>query len=123
MFIEDYTFTVFDTTNAHQEGMISSGFKLGRKDNSLVYTSDIKRLEQANLISHVDDSTVAIFQDVSFTTNGAHATLDEVLNYYPAQLHEKIYAMHYNDNITEFEEFIQQANIQLVKRGKIIEFK
>ena len=121
MFIEDYTFTVFDTTNAHQEGMISSGFKLSKRGKNLVYTSDIKRLEQANMLSHVDDSTIAIFQDVSFTTNGAHATLEEVLNYYPPETHEKIYAMHYNDNVADFEEVIQQARIQLVKRQQIIE--
>ncbi|SOC44652.1 MBL fold metallo-hydrolase [Ureibacillus acetophenoni] len=123
MFIGEYTFTVFDTTNAHQEGMISSGFKLSRKGKNLVYTSDIKRLEQANLLSQIDESTVAIFQDVSFTTNGAHATIEEVLSYYPSEIHEKIYAMHYNDNVGDFEEVIEQAKIQLAKRGKIIEFK
>ena len=122
MFIGNSTFSLFDTTNFHQEGMISSGFKLSWNGANLVYTSDIKRLDQANIIAQVDEKTVAIFQDVSFTTNGAHATLEEVLNYYPPNMHEKIYAMHYNDNVGDFDEVIQQAKIQLVKRQQVIEF-
>lgn len=121
MFIDNFTFSLFDTTNAHQQGMISSGFKLSWNNANLVYTSDIKQLDQVNLRSQIDESTIAIFQDVSFTTNGAHATLEEVLNYYPLELHEKIYAMHYNDHVADFEDVIQQAKIQLVKRLEVIE--
>lgn len=122
MFIDHFTFTLFDTTNLHQQGMISSGFKLSWNGANLVFTSDIKKLDEANILSHVDDNTVAIFQDVSFTSNGVHATLEEVLNYYPQELHGKIYAMHYNDNVEEFEELIQQAKVQLVKKQHVIEF-
>lgn len=121
MFIDHFTFSIFDTTNTHQEGMISSGFKLSWNTANLVFTSDVKRLEEANILSHVDEKTIAIFQDLSFTSNGAHATFEEVLDYYPHEIHSKIYAMHYNDDIESFEDSIQQANIQLVKRQQIIE--
>lgn len=122
MFIGNYTFSLFDTTNSHQQGMISSGFTLSWKDANLVYTSDIKKLEQANILSQVDEKTVAIFQDISLTPNEVHATLEEVLNYYPSEVHEKIYGMHYNDHIENFEEVVQQSGIQLVKKQQLIEF-
>lgn len=122
MFIDNFTFSLFDTTNLHQQGMISSGFKLSWKDANFIFTSDIKKLEQGNILSQVDKNTVAIFQDVSFTTNEVHATLDEVLNYYPVELHDKIFAMHYNDNVEEFEEVIQKARVQLVRKQQVLEF-
>ncbi|RKJ07531.1 hypothetical protein D7X33_50455, partial [Butyricicoccus sp. 1XD8-22] len=80
------------------------------------------RLTDANLLGQIDDSTAAIFQDVSLTFNGAHATLQEVLDYYPENLHEKIYAMHYNDNVENFIDVIEQSHIQLVKKQIMIEF-
>ncbi len=120
--IGDYGFLIFDTTNAHAEGMLSFGFKIERKDTNIVFSSDVKRLEDANLLEQVNENTVAIFQDVSFTLNGAHATLQEVLDYYPENLYEIIYAMHYNDEVEQFIDKIEQAHIQLVKKQQLIEF-
>nr|WP_106782105.1 MBL fold metallo-hydrolase [Lysinibacillus timonensis] len=122
MFIDHYKFSIFDTTNFHQNGLISSGFKLNWNNANLVYTSDIKQLEAANIVAQVDEETIAIFQDVSFTTNGVHATLTEVLNYYPQETHKLIYAMHYNDNVDDFLQEVQQAGIQLVQKLQLIEF-
>lgn len=119
--IGKYRFSTFDTTNWHVEGMISSGFKLCWDNRNVVYTSDIKHLKEADILKQVDDETVSIFQDVSFVQNGAHATIDEVLNYYPKNLHNKIYGMHYNDHIDQFEKKIKEAKFQLVKMGKIID--
>lgn len=120
--IGDYRFSIFDTTNAHAEGMLSFGFKLTWNDANIVFSADVKRLADANLLKQIDDHTAAIFQDVSFTVNGAHATLQEVLDYYPENLHEKIYAMHYNDDVKKFMDAINQAHIQLVRKQEIIEF-
>ena len=120
--IGQYTFSVIDTTNLHAEGLISAGFKLSSDEANIVFSGDVKKLEATNILEQVDKNTVAIFQDVSFTFNGVHATLQEVLDYYPLSLHEKIYAMHYNDNIEEFEEVIKAARIQLVKKQEILEF-
>ncbi|MBD8028110.1 ribonuclease Z [Ureibacillus sp. Re31] len=120
--IEDYSFTIFDTSNTHAEGLLSFGFKLASLHANIVFTSDVKRLKEANILGHVDDNTVAIFQDVSFTFNGVHATLEEVLDYYPNEYHSKLYAMHYNDNIEEFRDKIVLANINIVKKGEFLHF-
>lgn len=120
--IENYTFSIFDTSDTHAEGMLSFGFKIEWKDANIVFSSDVKRLEDAHLLRQVNENTVAIFQDVSFTFNGAHATLQEVLDYYPENLHGKIYAMHYNDEVEQFIDKIEQAHIQLVKKQQLIEF-
>ncbi|BDH59893.1 MBL fold hydrolase [Lysinibacillus sp. PLM2] len=120
--IGDYVFSTFDTSNTHAVGMLSFGFKLAREDLNIVFSSDVKRLEDANLLKQIDDNTTAIFQDVSFTFNGAHSTLQEVLDYYPENLHRNIYAMHYNDNVENFLDAIERSHIQLVKKQKIIEF-
>lgn len=118
--IGQYNFSLIDTTNFHAEGLISAGFKLSSKHANMVFSGDVKELEAANLLGQVDEKTVAIFQDVSFTFNGVHSTLQEVLDYYPTSLHEKIYAMHYNDNVDDFKEIIKEANIKLVKKQEVL---
>lgn len=120
--IGDYAFSIFDTSNAHAEGMLSFGFKLAWKDLNIVFSGDVKRLQDANLLGQVNQNTTAIFQDVSFTFNGAHATLQEVLDYYPENFHRKIYAMHYNDDVEKFTDSIEQAQIKLVRKQQSIEF-
>lgn len=120
--IGNYAFSAIDTTNLHADGLISAGFKLSSKNANIVFSGDLKQLEASNLLGQVDENTVAIFQDVSFTFNGVHATLQEVLDYYPAILHEKIYAMHYNDNIEDFKDAVKEAKIQLVKKQEVLEF-
>lgn len=119
--IGQYNFTIFDTTNHHVDGLISAGFKISTKEANIVFSGDMKELEAANLLKQVDEKTVAIFQDISFTYNGVHATLQDVLSYYPASLHEKIYAMHYNDNVEDYEKEIKEARIQLVKKQDVLE--
>ncbi|KGR78108.1 MBL fold metallo-hydrolase [Ureibacillus sinduriensis] len=119
--IGKYSFSVIDTTNFHADGLISAGFKLSSESANIVFSGDIKNLVAANLVQHVDENTVAIFQDVSFTFNGVHATLEEVLDYYPVSFHEIIYAMHYNDNAEDYKEEIQAAKIRLVKMQEVLE--
>ncbi|MDN4495426.1 MBL fold metallo-hydrolase [Ureibacillus aquaedulcis] len=119
--IGDYGFSVIDTTNLHADGLISAGFKLSSEKANIVFSGDVKNLQLTNLKEQVDENTVAIFQDISFTFNGVHATLQEVLEYYPVSLHKKIYAMHYNDNVEDYKEAIKQANIRLVKRQEVLE--
>ncbi|MCP1143193.1 MBL fold metallo-hydrolase [Lysinibacillus endophyticus] len=120
--IEDYEFSLFDTTNAHVKGMPSSGFKLSWQEGNIVFTGDIKWMDQVNILNKIDINTVAIFQDISFTSNGVHASIQEVLNYYPTTLHGKLYGMHYNDNIEQFNDMLSQTNITLVKKHGVLEF-
>ncbi|RUL48268.1 MBL fold metallo-hydrolase [Lysinibacillus antri] len=120
--IGEYTFSVFETTNAHVEGLLSFGFKIIWDAQNLVFTGDIKHMQMVNILRHINEQTVAIFQDVSFTTNGVHSNLQEVLGYYPLNLYEKLYAMHYNDNVEDYMEQIKEAKIQIVRRQEILEF-
>lgn len=119
--IGKYFFSVIDTTNFHADGLISAGFKLSSESANIVFSGDVKNLVPTKLVDQIDENTVAIFQDISFTFNGVHATLQEVLDYYPAPFHEIIYAMHYNDNAEDYEEEIQAAKIRLVKRQEVLE--
>ena len=82
--------------------MASSALSLQGPLGNVLYTSDVKNLQVANLLRFVHDNTIAIFQDTSFTVNGAHAFIKDILAYYPSDVHTKIYAMHYNDNIEDF---------------------
>lgn len=54
--------------------------------------------------------------------NGAHAFIKDILSYYPKDIHAKIYAMHYNDNIEDFLSDIKQAGIHYVKQQEAIIF-
>ena len=120
--VEDYEFSLFDTTDAHVKGMPSSGFKLSWHEGNIVFTGDIKWMNQVDILSKIDTKTIAIFQDTSFTTNGVHASFQEVLNYYPSNLHEKLYAMHYEDNVAQFKDLLSQTTINVVKKHEVLEF-
>lgn len=113
---------IFDTSDTHIQGMASSGLSIRGPFSNVLYTSDVKNLQQANLLRFVNDQTVAIFQDTSFTPNGAHAIFSEILAYYPKQLHSKIYAMHYNDQIENYLSDIEQAGMHYVKQRETIVF-
>jgi hydroxyacylglutathione hydrolase len=102
-----------DTTNLHAPGMQSFAFKITDTSSSanILFSSDIKQLKDSKLLSYIDEKTGFIFQDTSFTANHVHATIQEVLDYYPAKLHSKIRGMHYSDDI----ESDDHREIQLVQ--------
>ena len=113
---------VFDTTDAHAKGLVSSGLFIKGPLGNVLFPSDIKDLAKADVLRFVDDKTLAIFQDTSFTFNGVHAHLTEVLAYYPQELHHKIFAMHYNDNIEDYLQDIERASIRYVTEREAIHF-
>ena len=119
---EGLVLQIFNTSDTHIQGMASSALSIQGPLGNVLYTSDVKNLQEANLLRFVNDKTIAIFQDTSFTMNGAHAFLKEILAYYPKDIHAKIYAMHYNDNIEDFLSAIKQAGIQYVKQHEAIMF-
>ena len=117
---EGLTLQIFNTSDAHIQGMASSALSLQGPLGNVLYTSDVKNLQKANLLRFVHDNTIAIFQDTSFTVNGAHAYVKDILAYYPLDVHAKIYAMHYNDNIEDFLLEIKRAGIQYVKQQEAV---
>lgn len=111
---------IFDTTNSHAKGLVSSGLFIKGPLGNVLFPSDVKDLDKANLLRFVNDDTLAIFQDTSFTFNGVHAQFKDVLAYYPKEIHSSIYAMHYNDNIEDYLQEIERAGIQYVKQREPI---
>lgn len=119
---DGHTLRIFNTSNMHIQGMASSALSIQGPLGIILYTSDVKNLQGANLLRFVNDHTIAILQDTSFTMNGAHAFIEDILAYYPKDIHTKIYAMHYNDNIEDFLSDIKQAGIHYVKQQEAITF-
>ncbi|WP_431027086.1 MBL fold metallo-hydrolase [Lysinibacillus sp. LZ02] len=113
---------IFDTSDTHIQGMASSGLFIRGPLGNVLFSSDVKDLQGANLIRFVNTDTVAIFQDTSFTSNGAHALFSDILAYYPKEVHSKIYAMHYNDPIEDYVAEMERAGIQYVKERVAMTF-
>lgn len=113
---------LFDTTDSHAKGLVSSGLFIKGAHGNILFPSDIFNLQKADLLRFVNEETLAIFQDTTFTFNGVHAQLKDVLAYFPKELHSLIYVMHYNDNIEDYLQEIELAGIQYVKERESITF-
>lgn len=113
-----------DTTDLHIDGMTSFALKVSdyKNNKNIVYSSDIRNLATSNILNYIDRDTVAVFQDISFTPNNAHATLTEALSFYPVEIHPILYGMHYNDDFEKYKNEIQHAGIKLAKQGEILSF-
>lgn len=111
---------IFDTTHCHAKGLVSSGLFIHGPLGNVLFPSDVKDLRKANLLRFVNEETLAIFQDTSFTFNGVHAQFQDVLAYYPKKYHHLIYAMHYNDNIEAYVPQMEQAGIRYVKEREAV---
>lgn len=106
---------MIDTVNLHTSGLQSFAFKISNKINqqNLLFSADIKNLKDSKLLEYIDEQMTLIFQDTSFTENFVHATIQEVLDYYPPALHNKLVAMHYGDEV----DINTEKRIQLVQQG------
>lgn len=97
--------------------MISTGLRITQPDSAQVlYTSDIKKLTESRFRSAVTRQTKLILQDVSFSKNNVHSTFDEVLAYYPKEVHQYIVAMHYDDNIEDYRSKIENSPLLLARQ-------
>lgn len=112
--LEGLELQIFDTTDCHANGLVSSGLLINGPLGNVLFPSDVKDLRKANLLRFINGETLAIFQDTSFTFNGVHAQFKDVLAYYPKEYHHLIYAMHYNDNIEDYIPEMEKAGIQYV---------
>ncbi len=121
----DYRIEFIDTTNLHCEEMVSYGLKITEltKNINFVFSSDIKNLYPSKLRENIDDKTVAIFQDIQFSNNPVHASLDEVLTYYSKDTYHKIFAMHYPDNIEKQLQYLLTHEIKIARQGEAILLK
>ncbi|WP_025909320.1 MBL fold metallo-hydrolase [Priestia flexa] len=102
--IESHRIKFIETDNMHCEGMTSTALKFYDLNGyNVIYSSDIKNLKDSGLIDHVNDSTKGIFQDCSLVPNNVHSTVEEVIEYYGEGNKNKIYAMHYQDDVNARE--------------------
>lgn len=108
--IENIIFTLIQTDDLHCIGMNSYALKISSDLQELLISGDIKNLEQSNLREQLSERTFAIIQDTTLIENPVHASLDDILAYYPKSYHSKLYAVHYEDNHQMLE---RQINILL----------
>ncbi|WP_303984229.1 MBL fold metallo-hydrolase [Niallia circulans] len=115
----NYAVEIVKTDNLHSQGMLSMGLKineLGR--NNIVFTSDIAKHEVAQFDWVIDDSTVALFHDISMIPNPVHSYIEDVVRYYEGKIDlDKIYGMHYQDDI-DIEEVEQKYGINMVRMNR-----
>ena len=104
-----------DTANLHTDGLQSFAFKFSneQQQKNVIFSADIKNLKASKLLDYIDEKTEYIFQDISITENVVHATIQEVLDYYPPGLHKKLLAMHYGDEVNTTAE----KQVQWVQQG------
>lgn len=121
---EDFYLEVIDTSDLHCEDMLSYAIKITEytSNKNIVFTSDIKHLQDSGIINLIDEYTHSIYQDIQFfhVEKGVHAEFSDILDYYPQSLYPKIYMMHYTDEISKYLNLLKRHNFKLVKQGKTI---
>lgn len=118
--IGSYEFEFIDTSDLHCLGMQSYGIHIKNRNTgaNIIFTSDIQNLEKSSIRERINDYTVAIFQDVSFSYNPVHAFFDDILLYYPKKYYSLLYLMHYGDDIDKFLPIIKNYGMNVVQQKK-----
>ena len=116
--------TFIETTNLHCDGMLSYALSIRSltTGSNVLFSSDIKHLYQTPFLNFINEKTKAIFQDIQLfhAEKGVHAELDEVVQFYPANVHSKIYAMHYSDTILDHESILLSLGLNIARQGEKI---
>lgn len=122
--IDDYEVELIPTDNLHTGNMLSMGIKINdiQKNINIIFTGDIAKHEEAQFDGYMEDNTVAIFHDISIVKNPVHSYIDEVVEHYKDVIEpNKIYAMHYQDDIDTIK-YEKEYGINFVKLGEVYEF-
>lgn len=114
-----FQLNIINTSHLHVPDLPSIAFTIKGLSSkwNILFSGDIKNIWDSQFINFINEETKLIFQDICFKKNNVHASLQEVLSYYPPSIHDKICAMHYEDDIESYVEDIQNGNIQLVQQG------
>lgn len=114
-----YTVEILKTDNLHSQGMLSMGLKINEiRLKNIVFTSDIAKHEVAQFDGIIDDSTAALFHDISMIQNPVHSYIEDVVKYYEGKIDlDKIYGMHYQDDV-DIEEVEQKYGINMVRKNR-----
>lgn len=116
---------MLDTSNLHVDGMHSFALKVTHtaKPMNILFTSDIKHLEKSYFLSKINHETRAIFHDFFLQKNPVHVNLEEILSYYPEKYHDRIYVMHYPDQIEDHRVEITSKGLHILEQGLPISLK
>lgn len=119
----NYLLEVWDTRGLHVPGVLSYALKITNMQDgtNILFSSDIKQLDQSGLIDRLNDLTLAIFQDVSLEESPVHSGIGEVTSYYPSEFHGRIFAMHYGDEIERAIEQTFKHGIGMARQGNVID--
>lgn len=125
-----YELEYYGTVGLHAE--VTSNYILALRRSSqdnqairVVFTGDIGLIAQSELGRLVADSeTVAVFHDC-FTgkaATSAHPNLEQMKSLYSLEQREKIYVIHYGDDIDEYTDQILSAGFKIAVQGKTMEW-
>lgn len=95
----------------HTPGMATYGLIF---DNHVIFTADSKPLDWLA----ADRSTRRILHDCSLQNgNPVHATLHELIRFYPRQVRERVMAIHYGDTLETHRALIEQELGGVAEQG------
>ncbi|MGG4434436.1 MBL fold metallo-hydrolase [Priestia megaterium] len=119
---EIFELSSINTDDKHCRNMKSRALHIKdlKQGKNVLFSGDIKNLKDSKLIEWIDSDTAAIFQDCSLIPNAVHATIEEVLYYYGRTYKNKIYAMHYQDDI-DAREADKKYGIRFMVKGNYLE--
>ncbi len=126
-----YLLAYHSTIGLHAEVTSNYGIMIHRVDEAkqtakVVFTGDIGPIEQAGFSPLVaDEATLAVFHDcqTSSSPSASHPTLEQLKTCYPTELRNKIYVIHYGDNIEDWRTCIQNAGFCIARQGEIFEWE
>lgn len=73
---------------------------IDRGEEKAFYSSDT--LFDVYLLDYALTMFPWVFHDCQLFTGGVHASLDELLDYIPEKRQNRVFLMHYGDNVEEF---------------------
>lgn len=117
----DYNLQIIPTDNLHCDGLKSCALKIshGESAKNIIITGDIKNLDESKILAHIDNKTKAVIQDINFGKNNVHATYEEVLKYYPQNIHAILFGIHYEDDV----DITKNYSIKLIQQGEPLNFR
>jgi ribonuclease BN (tRNA processing enzyme) len=117
--INNHKIILIKTDELHAQNMLSMGLKIILPNGqNVIYTSDIAKHEESRFKEMIDDRTSAIFHDVSIVKNPVHSYIEDVVNHYKDVIEPyRIFAMHYQDNIS-IVDHIKKYGIEFVKQSE-----
>ena len=119
-----YEVEIIETDDLHAKNMLSIALKINdiKKDINLIFSGDIAKHKMVQFDRVFEYNTVALFHDVSLVKNPVHSYIEDVIEYYKDKIDlNKIYAMHYQDDVN-IEELEKQYEINFVMPRRVYEF-